>query len=193
MELIFASNNKNKLIEIQQLVNESFDILLLNETGITEDLPEPFDTFRANALSKAEYVFKKVHKPCFSEDSGLIVPALNGAPGVFSARYAGEPCNDQANNTKLLQSLKLSDDRSAYYQSTICLLMNNEVHYFEGQCHGKIAMEPRGQNGFGYDPIFIPENQNATFAELPVAVKLSRSHRSKAFYLLSDFLNKLSL
>lgn len=191
MKLIFASNNRNKLLEIQQLVNGSIEIITLKAAGITDELPEPFHTFEENAFSKAGYVFQKTGMNCFSEDSGIIACALKDEPGVFSARYAGTPTNDHANNEKLLQKLEGQSDRSAYYQATICLIINGAAHYFEGRCDGSIADVPKGHGGFGYDPLFIPSGKDTTFAEMPIEDKLEISHRSKAFKQLAAFLNTL--
>lgn len=192
MELIFASNNKNKIVEIQKIVPDYIHIISLAQAEIAESLPEPYDSFTENAFSKANYIYQKTGKNCFSEDSGIVVPSLHGEPGVFSARYAGEPANDMANNDKLLNNLKDKTDRSAYYQATICLILNKEAVYFEGRCDGKIALEPRGNAGFGYDPLFIPENYTSTFAELSLEEKLAISHRSIAFNKLATYLKQIS-
>lgn len=190
MELIFASNNKGKIIEVQSLVNDSIHIIPLRETGITEDIPEPYHTFRENARAKADYIVRKTGKNCFAEDSGLVVPALNGAPGVYSARYAGEPSNDEANNEKLIGAIRDISDKQAYYQSVVCLIMDGTIHYFEGTCPGHLADTPRGSGGFGYDPLFIPEGYTETFGELPLSEKNKISHRAKAMQLFSAFLNQ---
>lgn len=191
MELIFATNNQGKLRELRQLVGTEIIIKTLKEVGVVEDLPEPFDTFEENAWSKANYVFQKLGKNCFAEDSGLVVRALNGAPGVFSARYAGEPSDDERNNQKLMAELKDKADLSAWYQATICLIIDGHAHYFEGKCAGTISRNPKGNGGFGYDPLFIPSGYEQTFGELPSEVKNKLSHRGKAVSLLADFLNAL--
>ncbi len=188
MKLIFASNNTNKIFEIQSIIPYFFKIKTLKEAGIFEEIPEPYDTFRENAFAKASYIYKQTGQDCFSEDSGLMVNALDGKPGVHSARYAGEPRNDSANNQKLLSNLAHASDRSAHYQSTICLIINGEVYYFEGQCPGSIALTAKGDGGFGYDPIFIPYNYKSTFSEILLEEKLKLSHRTKAFLKLADFL-----
>lgn len=191
-KLIFATNNANKIAEIKAFVPSELNICTLQDEGIVEDIPEPFETFKENAWAKAIYVFNKTGKPCFAEDSGLVVPALNGAPGVFSARYAGIHGNDVANNAKLLKELQSIENRSAYYTAVICLVMSaEEVYYFEGKCNGRISLEPQGTNGFGYDPLFIPEGYEDTFGILDMDVKKKMSHRSKAVKLLIDHLNKL--
>lgn len=189
MKLIFASNNHNKLGEIQKLITGNIEIITLKEAGIFEELPEPFHTFKENAWSKASYAADKTGLPCFAEDSGIIASSLGNEPGVFSARYAGEPANDERNNTKLLDRLLGNTDRSAYYQATICFISGKEVSYFEGRCPGTIAEVPQGSGGFGYDPLFIPKGFTETFAELPLSTKNSISHRGKAVTAFIDFLN----
>ena len=191
MELIFATNNQGKIRELAQLVGSDFTIKTLKDVGLTEDLPEPFDTFGQNAWSKANYAFQKLGKNCFAEDSGLVVPALNGAPGVFSARYAGEHTDDEKNNRKLLTALQGETDLTAWYQATICLVIDGQTYYFEGKCEGRITLEPLGNGGFGYDPLFIPTGYEQTFGELPPEVKNKLSHRAKAVQQLADFLNAL--
>jgi len=193
MELLFASNNRGKLQEIQKLLPAVLSLSSLKQAGITEELPEPFDTFEQNAWSKAHYVFEKTGKSCFAEDSGLVVPALDGAPGVFSARYAGLPSDDQKNNEKLLKNLKEMDHTSAYYQTVICLILNGTIHYFTGKCEGTLTLNPRGTGGFGYDPLFMPEGYDQTFAELDLTTKNEISHRGKAMKKLIRFLHDLSL
>jgi XTP/dITP diphosphohydrolase len=189
MNLIFASNNNGKIIEIQSLISNNILITSLKEAGIFDAIPEPFSTFRENAHAKAEYVFSRTQTDCFAEDSGLVVPALQGEPGVWSARYAGEPTDDTANNNKLLENIKHVTDKSAYYQSVICLLLHGEVYYFEGKCEGTITLEPRGDGGFGYDPLFIPSGSSLTFAELALEEKNKISHRGAAMRKFTAFLN----
>jgi len=189
MKLLFASNNHNKLKEIQKLIEGNMEIITLKEAGIFEELPEPFHTFKENAWSKASYAASKTGLPCFAEDSGIIANGLGNEPGVFSARYAGEPADDERNNAKLLSRLRGNADRSAYYQATICFISAEEIVYFEGRCPGVIAEEPRGTGGFGYDPLFLPDGYKQTFAELPIGIKNSISHRGKAVTAFIDFLN----
>jgi XTP/dITP diphosphohydrolase len=188
MNLIFASNNKGKIIEVQSLITESIKVVSMRDAGIDADIPEPFFTFRENALAKASYIRERTNSNCFAEDSGLIVPALNNEPGVFSARYAGEPSNDEANNQKLIREISKVSDKSAYYQSVICLLLDNASYYFEGKCEGRITEHPRGDGGFGYDPLFIPRDYEQTFGELSLEKKNTLSHRGKAMALFTDFL-----
>jgi len=189
MELIFASNNAGKLAEVKLLLHEHYQLRTLKESGIMEALPEPFHTFRENAWSKAGFVSGKTGRNCFAEDSGLVVPALSGAPGVFSARYAGLPSDDARNNQKLLQNMAGITDRNAYYQSVICLFFNGNVYYFEGRCFGTIASGPHGNGGFGYDPLFIPDGYDRTFASFELDEKNKISHRGIAVRKLAAFLN----
>ncbi len=190
MNLIFASNNKGKLVEVQSLISNNIKVISMKDAGINVDIPEPFHTFQENAYAKASYINKLTNGNCFAEDSGLIVPALNGDPGVFSARYAGEPSNDQNNNEKLIREIKNIADKSAYYQCVICLILNDKTYYFEGKCEGTIADEPKGDGGFGYDPLFIPKGYNQTFGELSLEVKNTLSHRGKAMKPFVEFLNQ---
>lgn len=191
-KVVFASNNKGKIAELRMLMPATYEIVTLIEAGITEEIEEPFFTFRENALAKAKYVYDKTGLPCFSEDSGLVVPALNGDPGVLSARYAGAHGDDKANNAKLLAELAKDEniDSAAYYTAVICWYDGSAPVYFEGKCEGYIATEEKGSNGFGYDPLFIPEGFDQTFGELPAEVKKGRSHRAKAVAQLVDFLSK---
>lgn len=190
IKVVFASNNKGKIAELKMLLPEVYELVTLEEAGIYDEIPEPYFTFEENALAKAKYVFEHTGLPCFSEDSGLVVPELNGEPGVFSARYAGVHGDDKSNNFKLLQELsKVSGgDRSAYYIAVICWYDGKKSQYFEGRCAGEIALEERGNNGFGYDPLFIPEGFTETFGELPSEIKKGRSHRAKAVAQLVDYL-----
>lgn len=192
MELIFASNNKGKIIEIQQLIPNYIKILSLLQSGITADIPEPHHTFKENAWAKADYVAKATGKNCFAEDSGLIVPGLNGAPGVYSARYAGVPSNDEANNRKLLDAIRELESKEASYKSVICLILNETCHYFEGSCKGRLTTAPEGTGGFGYDPLFIPDGYEQTFACLTPNEKNKISHRGHAMRQLGLFLNNLT-
>jgi XTP/dITP diphosphohydrolase len=192
MKLIFASANKNKIKEIKALLPETFDILGLEDIGITEDIPEPGTTIKENSFLKSQYVLdflkqKNEKAAVFSDDSGLEVLALNNAPGVYSARYAGVPKNDANNSKKLLEELKLVTDRKARFVTVITLIINDQIHYFEGEIKGTISYEARGTNGFGYDPLFIPQGYRSTFAELGDEVKNSISHRALAVKKLIQF------
>lgn len=190
MKIILASNNKHKIAEINDLLEGRFEVISLTEAGITEDIPEPYDTFEENALAKAQYAFDKTGLLTFSEDSGLVVPALNGAPGVFSARYAGEPRSDDRNTAKLLSDLEGIAERDAYYQTTICLVSGAEPVYFKGTCAGSIASGMQGTGGFGYDPVFIPNGYDQTFGQLDPSVKKSISHRAKAMALFIAYMQE---
>lgn len=191
MQFIFATNNAHKVQEIKQVVAQDIEILTLKEAGICIDIPEPYDTLEENALTKAETIYSLTQKSCFSEDTGLEVVALNGAPGVKSARYAGEPADDKKNIDKLLRELNGVELRDARFRTVIALILNNEKYFFEGICIGKIAQTSSGAAGFGYDPIFIPEGANKTFAEMSMEEKNRYSHRKKAVKKLVAFLRNL--
>jgi XTP/dITP diphosphohydrolase len=188
MKLVFASNNKNKIKEIQQLVPAYFQIFSLQDIGCTEDIPETADTIEGNAIIKANYVTEKYGFNCFADDSGLEVAALNGAPGVFSARYAGEPKNDANNMDKLLHKLQDETNRSANFKTVICLNVDGKQQLFTGKILGTICTQKIGSNGFGYDPIFVPDGYSKTFAQLSINEKSEISHRGKAVKQLITFL-----
>jgi XTP/dITP diphosphohydrolase len=188
MKLVFASNNKNKIKEIQLLVPNSIQILSLEDIGCTEEIPETENTIEGNAILKANYVTEKYGYDCFADDSGLEVDALNGEPGVFSARYAGEPKNDDNNMNKLLSNLKDKTNRKANFKTVICLNFNGEQHLFTGIINGKIIDKKIGTNGFGYDPIFVANDYTKTFAELSIEEKSNISHRGIAVKQLIEFL-----
>ncbi|MEN9980445.1 MAG: hypothetical protein RL542_232 [Bacteroidota bacterium] len=190
MQLVFASNNKNKIKEIQLLVSDTIQILSLEEIGCTEDIPETADTIEGNAILKANYVTEKFGFNCFADDSGLEVDALNGEPGVFSARYAGEPKNDENNIDKLLANLKEIKNKKANFKTVICLNLNGKQQLFTGIINGQIIEERVGTNGFGYDPIFVADGYQKTFAELTLEEKSNISHRGIAVKQLITFLQK---
>ncbi|MBZ4043924.1 non-canonical purine NTP diphosphatase [Flavobacterium hibisci] len=189
MKLVFASNNKNKIKEIQSILKESIQLLSLEEIGCHEEIPETADTIEGNAVLKANYVTQKYGYDCFADDTGLEVHALNGEPGVYSARYAGEQKNSNDNMNKLLGALKNKSDRSAQFKTVIALNLNGSQHLFTGIAKGSITLDKTGNNGFGYDPVFQPENYTETFAELASEIKNKISHRAKATQQLIDFLN----
>ncbi len=189
MKLIFATNNKNKVEEIKHLTNQKFQIFTLQEVGIDIDIPEPHDTLEANATEKSMTIFKLTNEAVFSEDTGLEVAALGGAPGVKSARYAGEGRNMQDNIDKLLHELKDKPSRAAQFRTVASLIINGKEYQFEGICKGHITTTQDGTNGFGYDPVFIPEGSDTTFAKMDVTEKNKYSHRKKAVQKLIDFLN----
>lgn len=190
MQLVFASNNKNKIKEIQLLLPNSIQILSLEDIGCNEDIPETADTIEGNAILKANYVTQKYGYDCFADDSGLEVAALNGEPGVFSARYAGEPKNDENNIDKLLANLKDVNNKKANFKTIICLNLKGEQHLFTGIINGQIIEERIGNNGFGYDPIFVADGYQKTFAELSLEEKARISHRGIAVKELITFLQK---
>ena len=192
MKLVFASNNKNKILEIQQLVPNSIQILSLEEIGCTEDIPETADTIEGNAILKANYVTEKYGYNCFADDTGLEVETLNGAPGVYSARYAGEQKDANDNMDKLLLELKDKTNRKANFKTVIALNLNGEQNLFTGIINGKIIEKKIGTNGFGYDPIFVADGYNKTFSELTMEEKSTISHRGIAVKQLLTFLQKLS-
>ena len=188
MELIFATNNAHKVEEIKAVVPDNLLIRSLAEAGIERDIPEPHDTLEANSLEKARVIHELTGQNCFSEDTGLEVDALGGAPGVRSARYAGEGRSADDNTRLLLQNLQGSSDRSARFRTVITLIWNGVTHNFEGICRGRITDRPSGGKGFGYDPVFIPEGSDRTFAEMSLVEKSTYSHRGKATALLVQFL-----
>lgn len=187
-EIIFATRNKNKVKEIND-INSTISFISLDDVGISEDIPETGDTFEENAHQKAAYVFDRIKKPVLAEDSGLVVPSLHGEPGVLSARYAGDDKDDAKNIEKLLSKLTDSAERAAYFNTTICYIdAEGNAHYFTGRCHGHIGLAPAGTNGFGYDPIFIPNGLDKTFAECPIVEKNKISHRKRAFVQFQAFI-----
>ncbi|MDE3255629.1 MAG: RdgB/HAM1 family non-canonical purine NTP pyrophosphatase [Bacteroidota bacterium] len=186
-KLIFATNNKGKLKEMQLLL-PSIEIISLNDINWTEEIDEPFDTFHENALIKAVTIFKATQLPVLSDDSGLCIHALHGAPGVHSAYYGGHPRADQKNINKVLEELDGVTQREAYFKAVLCLIWEDQVHYFEGVVDGHIADNPMGVDGFGYDPIFIPTGYKESFAQLPLAIKNTLSHRAQAVNKLLAFL-----
>nr|WP_294777472.1 non-canonical purine NTP diphosphatase [uncultured Flavobacterium sp.] len=189
MQLVFASNNKNKIKEIQLLLPETIQVLSLEDIGCFDDIPETADTIEGNAILKANYVTEKFGYACFADDTGLEVEALNGEPGVYSARYAGEPKNDNDNMDKLLVNLKTETNRKANFKTVICLNLNGEQHLFTGIINGKIIEAKIGTNGFGYDPIFVADGYTKTFAELSIEEKSAISHRGLAVKQLVAFLS----
>lgn len=188
MKLVFASNNKNKIKEIQQLLPSTIEIVSLEDIGCHEEIPETADTIEGNAILKANYVTEKYGYDCFADDTGLEVEALNGAPGVYSARYAGEQRSSEDNMDKLLEALSDKSDRNAQFKTVITLNIKGKQHLFTGIAQGQITLAKAGTEGFGYDPIFQPEGYQETFAEVSSAIKNQISHRAKATQLLIHFL-----
>lgn len=187
--LIFATNNQNKVDEIRLVLGSSFNIITLKEAGIDIDIPEPHDTLEANASEKSGTIYRLTGKDCFSEDTGLETEALNGEPGVKSARYAGENRSFDNNIDKLLLNLEIHSNKKARFRTVISLIMNGEEFLFEGICSGVITEEKRGSNGFGYDPVFVPDGSMKTFAEMSMEEKSAFSHRKKAMEKLITFLH----
>jgi len=190
MELVFASNNPNKVKEIQLLLPSTIKILSLSDIGCSEDIPETAATIEGNAIQKAKYITEKFGYPCFADDTGLEVEALQNEPGVYSARYAGPERNAENNMQKLLKNLENQTNRNAQFKTVICLHLAGEEHLFEGIIKGEITIEKRGQEGFGYDPIFQPFGFEKTFAQMPLALKAKMSHRGLAVAKLIEFLTK---
>lgn len=190
--LIFATNNQHKVEEIRKVIGNLFTILTLKEAGIDMDIPEPYDTLEANASAKSATIYQLTGQNCFSEDSGLLVAALNGEPGVKSARYAGDTRDFQANIDKLMHHMKGQTNRAAAFTTVISLILDGKEYLFEGTCKGNIALSQRGAGGFGYDPVFIPDGSNRTFAEMSLEEKNAISHRRKATDQLIAFLQRTS-
>lgn len=188
-ELVFASNNAHKLGEIQQLLGDRFVIKSLRDLGCTEDIPENEATLEGNAQAKARFVHEKFGCDCFADDTGLLVESLDGAPGVYSARYAGPECNSVRNIEKLLKELEGKSNRKAAFKTVIALIQGEEVYFFEGSVKGSIASACLGNDGFGYDPVFIPEGSDLSFAEMSLSEKNKISHRARAVRALVDYLN----
>lgn len=198
MRIVFATNNAHKLEEIRAILGHSHDILSLNDIQCHADIPETADTLEGNALQKARYVWDHYHLSVFADDTGLEVDALGGAPGVYSARYAGGAGHDsEANMAKLLRELHGHTDRTARFRTVIALILADgsdkgfSEHLFEGKVEGRIATERQGSEGFGYDPLFVPDGYDESFAQLGTAIKNRISHRARAVARLTDFLSKV--
>eukprot|EP00919_Chromeraceae_sp_WS-2016_P071511 GHVR01169318.1.p1 GENE.GHVR01169318.1~~GHVR01169318.1.p1 ORF type:complete len:192 (+),score=27.90 GHVR01169318.1:579-1154(+) len=191
MQLVFATNNLNKVKEVQALIPAHIKLLTLKDIGCFEDVPETQPDIKGNAIQKAEYIKQNYGYDCFADDAGLEVDALNGQPGVFSARYAGPQRNDSDNMDLLLNNLKDKNNRNAQFKTVIALHINNKLDTFTGICKGEITTVKHGEKGFGYDPIFKPNGYTYTFAEMDLTEKNSIGHRGKAVQLLVNFLNNL--
>ncbi len=189
-KLIFATNNPHKLEEVSQIVGDRFELLSLKDIGCDTDIPETADTLEGNALLKAEYIYKNYHLDCFADDTGLEIEALDNAPGVYSARYAGEGKNSEDNMRKVLEKLQGVTNRKARFRTSVVLILDGKTSYFDGIINGVITESKRGETGFGYDPVFQPDGYENTFAELGAEVKNRISHRAAAIRKLSEFLNK---
>ena len=190
MELVFATNNQHKIEEIQSLLGNDFVVKGLKDIGCDVDIPETANTFEGNALQKAQFVYEHYKVPCFSDDTGLEIEALNGEPGVYSARYAGEEKNSEKNMQKVLEKLQGVTNRQAQFRTVIAYVDGKNNYFFEGVVRGTILDHKRGDKGFGYDPIFVPEGRTETFAELDMAVKNSMSHRGRAMEKFIAFFNQ---
>jgi len=191
MKLIFATNNQHKAEEVNAIIGDSFNIVTLTQAGIDIDIPEPHDTLEANASEKSRTIYELTKTNCFSEDTGLEVRALNGEPGVKSARYAGEDRSFDKNIEKLLQKLQNKPDKTARFRAIISLIIDGKETLFEGICSGRIIQGKRGVQGFGYDPVFIPDGADKTFGEMSLDEKTIYSHRAKATQKLVAFLNNI--
>jgi XTP/dITP diphosphohydrolase len=189
MKLIFATNNQNKVAEIKAALSEGLEIITLKEAGIDIDIPEPHNTLEENATEKSTVIHNLTKQNCFSEDTGLEVAALNGKPGVRSARYAGDDANNKNNIALLLQNMQSKSERNAQFKTVISLILDDVEHQFTGICTGKIIYEEIGEMGFGYDAIFVPDGDEKTFAQMTMEEKNKYSHRKKALAKLIDFLN----
>ena len=188
-KLVFATNNAHKLEEVAAILGDQVELLSLNDIGCQADIPETAETLEGNALLKSSYIYKNYHLDCFADDTGLEVEALNGAPGVYSARYAGGEGHDaQANMFKLLHELEGKENRKAQFRTAISLILDGKEYLFEGVIKGEIIKEKRGDSGFGYDPVFMPEGYDRTFAELGNDIKNQISHRALAVQKLCEFL-----
>jgi len=191
--IVFATNNNHKLKEVRAIMPSNFEVISLAELGCTEDIPETADSLTGNALLKARYIYQKYKCDCFADDTGLEVDALNGEPGVYSARYAGDECDSAANVQKLLRNLSDMPNRNACFKTVIALILDDSEYLFEGIVEGVITESVRGSNGFGYDPVFVPESFQQTFAELGDDIKNTISHRAKAVSKLADFLTTMKV
>ncbi len=193
MKILFASSNENKIKEIKALLPEGYELVSLKDINFHEEIPETADTIEENAIQKATYLADKLSIPCFADDTGLVIPKLKGEPGVYSARYAGEQRNADDNMNLVLEKLNNKTARSAHFLTVIALHIFNKTVVFEGKIDGTITTEKRGTNGFGYDPIFIPENETRTFAEMSAEEKNGMSHRGRALEKMINFLSEISL
>ncbi|MBO7194069.1 MAG: non-canonical purine NTP diphosphatase [Bacteroidaceae bacterium] len=190
MKLVFATNNKHKLQEVRDIVGDGVEVLSLNDIGCFDDIPETADTLQGNALIKARHIYEKYGFDCFADDTGLEVEALDGAPGVYSARYAGEECDSEANMQKLLENLTGKSNRNAQFRTVIALIVKGDEKLFNGIVKGTITTRKMGDSGFGYDPVFVPEGYSESFAQMSGEMKNSISHRFRATRQLSDYLKE---
>lgn len=188
--LVFATNNKHKLEELNNAIGDSFIIKSLKEIGFDGDIEEPFETLEENALAKSSFIHKKYNVNCFADDTGLEISALNGKPGVYSARYAGEACSFEDNMKKVLKNMKGKEDRSARFRTVISLILDKKEYSFSGTVEGEILKTKHGEEGFGYDPIFRPNGYKESFAQMPLSLKNKISHRGKAVKKMIEWLSE---
>ncbi|MBQ8438473.1 MAG: non-canonical purine NTP diphosphatase [Alistipes sp.] len=191
MKIVFATNNAHKLDEVRQVVGDKFALVSLRECGIVEDIPENEPTLEGNALAKVRYIYERTGADCFADDTGLEVDALGGEPGVRSARYATDGHDDEANKRLLLERLQGVENRAAQFRTAVALIMGGKEYLFEGIVRGRIATEQHGEGGFGYDPLFVPEGYDRTFAQMSAEEKNAISHRGRAVRKLAEFLQNL--
>ena len=189
IQLVFATQNQNKAKEIQAILPDGYKVLTLSDINCHDDIPETASTLEGNSELKADYIFKKYNINCFADDTGLEIEALNNEPGVYSARYAGNQKNSEDNMNLVLEKLGNNTNRQARFRTSICLILNGSKHFFEGVVDGKITTEKQGQKGFGYDPIFLPNGADETFAEMDLAQKNKMSHRARAIQEMIQFLS----
>jgi XTP/dITP diphosphohydrolase len=188
--IVFATNNPHKLREIREIIGNSISILSLGDIGFSGEIPETQDTLEGNARQKARFIFDNTHRTCFADDTGLEIDFLDGRPGVYSARYAGESCSFDDNIRKVLEELKDAGNRKARFRCVVCLILDGQEYLFEGKVEGTILKERKGIDGFGYDPVFQPDGHNQTFAEMPAYLKNGISHRGKAIARMLRFISK---
>jgi XTP/dITP diphosphohydrolase len=188
--IVFATNNPHKLREIREIIGNSISILSLGDIGFSGEIPETQDTLEGNARQKARFIHDNTHRICFADDTGLEIDFLDGRPGVYSARYAGETCSFDDNIRKVLEELKNADNRKARFRCVVCLILDGKEYLFEGKVEGTILKERKGIDGFGYDPVFQPDGHSQTFAEMPAYLKNGISHRGKAIARMLRFLSK---
>jgi XTP/dITP diphosphohydrolase len=190
-KLVFATNNQHKLREVKQIIGGLADVLSLSDISLDTDIPETQDTIEGNARQKARFIYEKTGRDCFADDTGLEIQALSGRPGVYSARYAGEGCSFADNVNKVLAEMQGEQDRRACFRCAICLIYKGNEYLFEGRIDGVITLEPSGDGGFGYDPVFMPEGESRTFASMPPHLKNGLSHRGRAVHKMVRFLSSM--
>ncbi len=190
MKLVFATNNQHKLEEARAILKDQVEVISLAELGCNEDIPETADTLQGNSALKARYIYQHFGVNCFADDTGLEITALDNEPGVYSARYAGEPANSANNRAKVLEKMQGVENREARFRTVITLILDGKEYFFEGEVKGKIATSESGKGGFGYDSIFVPESYTQTFAELSAEQKNSMSHRGRALKVLCQYLEE---